>query len=265
MLRLMIPVVWLWSMPVQGQVAEQAARAYGGVGLTPRLGEQVPLDLAFTRSDGTEIMLADLFKNERPVVLTFVYHTCPMLCSALLDGLTRALMDVPWTPGEAYDLVTVSFNPEDPPARAAQQRARYLRQLGRPEATWHFLTGDEASIEALTEASGFQYKWMEDQGEYAHPAAIIFLNPDGTITRYLADAVPRSRDVRAAIVEASRGTVGSLLDRAFLYCFQFDPAANSYVLTATRAMQVGGGLTALALLASLSLLWMREFKRHAIA
>ncbi len=264
-LRYIFLSVGLCGIPALGQVTHQAARLYEGVGLAPHLGEKVPLNLTFTQSDGTGIVLEDLFEAERPVVLTFVYHTCPMLCSALLDGLTRALADVPWDPGTAYDLVTVSFSPEDSPSRAAEQRARYLRQLGRPEADWHFLTGQEASIRTLTEATGFQFKWVEEQEEYVHPAAIIFLSPDGTVTRYLADVAPRSRDVRAAIVEASNGQVGSLLDRAFLYCFRFDPAANSYVLVATRAMQVGGGLTAFFLLASLSLLWLREFRRRTIA
>lgn len=263
--RAIVLVACLWGIPTLGQVTQQAARVYDGVGLSPRLGAKVPLDVAFTLSDGTDILLKDLFGNGRPVVLTFVYHTCPMLCSALLDGLTRALMEVPWDPGKAYDLVTVSFSPEDPPERAAEQRSRYLRQLDRTDASWHFLTGEASSIRALTEAAGFQFKWMEDQNEYAHPAAVIFMSPDGTITRYLADVAPSSRDVRAAIVEASDGKVGSLLDRAFLFCFQFDPAANSYVLAATRAMQVGGGLTVLALLASLSLLWVRDFRRRTIA
>ena len=251
----------LWSLPTLGQVAEQAERIYDGVGLTPRLGEQIPLDLTFTDSDGESLPLADLFGQGRPVVLTFVYHTCPMLCSLLLDGVTRALAEIPWTPGEEYDLVTVSFSAEDTPDRAAMQRERYLRQLGKEAATWYFLTGDASTISSLTQSTGFQFKWIESQQEYAHPAAVIFLSEDGTITRYLPDFAPQKRDVRAALVESSNGKVGSLLDRAFLYCFQFDPASNSYVLAATRAMQIGGGLTVLALLTSLGLLWLREFKR----
>ncbi|MCY4158112.1 MAG: SCO family protein [Bacteroidetes bacterium] len=242
-------------------MTEQASIAYEGVGLSPRLGEQIPLDLVFTNSRGESVVLGDYFHQDRPVVLTFVYHTCPMLCSALLDGVTRSLEEVPWAPGSNYEMITVSFSPADTPERATQQRARYLRRLDHEDADWEFLTGDDASIAALTEATGFMFKWVEEQGEYAHPAAVIVLSNEGMITRYLPDIAPKGRDLRAAIVEASNGTVGSFLDRAFLYCFQFDPTANSYVLVARRAMQVGGGITAVLLIAFLSILWMKDPKK----
>ena len=254
-----IVMVGLLSLPAAGQTKEQAERVYEGVGLTPRLGHTIPLDVVFTGSDGQEVSLGAIFGQQRPVVLTFVYHTCPMLCSLLLDGVTRALKDIPFTPGQDYELVTVSFGAGDTPESAARQRERYLKLLDRSDADWHFLTGSESAVYSLTQSVGFAYKWVDEQQEYAHPAAVIFLSDSGTITRYLPDFAPQTRDVRASIVESSEGTVGTVLDRAFLYCFQFDPARNSYVLVATRAMQVGGGLTVLALLMSLGFLWKREF------
>ena len=256
-----ILVLCAFSIPLHAQIIEQAHIAYEGVELSPHLGTQIPLDLEFTDSEGNVVTLMDYFHQDRPVVLTFVYHTCPMLCSALLDGVTRSLRDIPWVPGDNYEMVTVSFSPHDTPERAAQQRARYLKRLDHEGAEWHFLTGNETSIAALTEATGFKFKWVEKQGEYAHPAVVIVLSDEGVLTRYLPDIAPKSRDLRAAIVEASDGMVGNLLDRAFLYCFQFDPASNSYVLVARRAMQVGGGITALLLIAFLSILWMNDNKK----
>ena len=117
------------TVPVYAQLTEQASIAYEGVGLAPRLGDQISLDLAFVNSTGEQVQLRDYFNQGRPVVLTFVYHTCPMLCSVLLDGVTRSLEDVPWAPGDAYEMITVSFSPEDTPERAAEQRARYLRRM----------------------------------------------------------------------------------------------------------------------------------------
>jgi len=248
----------LWVAPIHAQLTQQASIAYEGVGLTPHLGEQIPLDLPFVDSDGEAVTLQNYFHQGRPVVLTFVYHTCPMLCSSLLDGVTRSLQDLSWIPGANYEILTVSFSPYDTPQRAAQQRARYLNRLDHQDAEWRFLTGDEPSIVALTQAVGFEYKWIEEMGEFAHPAAVIVLSDSGVITRYLPDLAPRGRDLRAAIVEASNGTVGNLLDQAFLYCFQFDPTTNSYVLVARRAMQVGSGLTALLLIAFLSILWIND-------
>ena len=191
-----------------------------------------------------------------------------MLCNALLDGFTSTLEAMTWTPGAEFEVLTVSFNAIDTPQLAGRQKARYVAQLGKPEAAagWHFLTGDEVSINALTEAVGFNYRWVEEQQEYAHPAALIFLSGDGRITRYLADLKPRPLDVRASLVEASEGSVGSVLDRVFLYCFQYDPEANSYALHAVNAMKLGGLLMVLALGTFLFVLWRREtHKKSSVA
>ena len=263
-MRILVHATLVWACaaaPAAAQVAQQAAQVYAGVGLTPKLGSTVPLDLTFTNAEREAIELRELFGQKKPVVLTFVYHTCPMLCSAVLDGLTRSLQEIPWVPGRDFTLVAVSIDAEDTAERSVSVRERYLGRLPHQDAHWEFLTGDADAIAALTEATGFGFKWVESQQEYAHPAAVILLTSEGVIARYLPDMAPRPRDLRASIVEASEGTVGGLLDRAFLYCFQFDPTANSYVLAARRAMKVGGGLTALALLASLSLLWAREYRR----
>ena len=258
----MLVLLWAPTMAF-AQNRAHVARAYEGVGLTPKLGAQVPADLMLLRSDSTAVLLDTLLT--RPTLLTFVYHTCPMLCSVLLDGLTRALESVPWTPGREYDLVTVSINPDETPFIARQQRDRYLKRLNRPGADWAFLTGDEAALRSLAESVGFGYRWVEEQQEYAHPAALIFLSDDGTVTRYLADVAPQGRDVRAALVEASAGEIGTLLDRAFLFCFQYDPASNSYVLAAKRTMRAGGIVAALLLTGFLAALWRREFNRPTTA
>ncbi len=261
MQRLILCLPFCWAT-TQGYTQNTAhlERAIEGVGLEPKLGAQVPAGIELVGSTGRTVVLDSLL--ERPTLLTFVYHSCPMLCSVVLDGLTRALESVPWTPGHEYNLVTVSIDPEDTPALAATQRERYLRRVDREDANWLFLTGEEAVVRDLARSVGFHYAWVEDQQEYAHPAALIFLSPGGTVTRYLPDVAPRGRDVRASLVEASEGTIGSLLDRVFLFCFQYDPTSNSYVLAATRAMRVGGLFAAVMLIGFLTFLWRREFVRQ---
>ena len=254
-------------MTASAQVAEQAAQAYEGVGIDQRLGAVVPDDLVFQNEVGETVPLGAYFDGARPVILTFVYHTCPMLCNTLLDGFTGSLAAMAWTPGQEFEVLTISFNAIDTPELASRQKARYVAQLGKQEAAegWHFLTGDEAAINALTQAVGFNYRWVEQQQEYAHPAVLIFLTGDGTIARYLPDFRPRPLDLRATLVETSEGSVGSVLDRVFLYCFQFDPTANSYALHATNAMKIGGLLTVLALIATLFVLWRREVRSRDVA
>lgn len=234
--------------------------AFNDAGLDEQLGERVPQDVTFYNEAGEEVALGDYFQADRPVILNFVYHNCPMLCNLVLDGFTKALQGMEWTPGEQFEVVTVSFAADETPDLAARQKALYLKSLGRPEAAagWHFLTGEEASIQRLAQSVGFEFRWDEQAQQYAHPATLVFLSPEGKVTRYLYGLDYPPRDVRTALVEASNGTVGTTLDRLILYCFQYDPAANSYVLHAQNAMKLGGLLTVLVLGTGLFLLWRRE-------
>ena len=253
----------LASRPAAAQLSGQTPAVFDGVGIDEQLGAYVPASLVFRNEQGEAVEIGSFFDETRPVLLTLVYHDCPMLCSVVLDKLTDALGAMTWTPGAEFDVLTVSFNAVETPELAQRQKDRYLVQLNKPEAAdgWHFLTGDEEAINRLTEAVGFNYRWVEEQQEFAHPAALIFLGGDGKITRYLPGLEYPPRNVRAALVEASEGTVGTALDQIFLYCFRYDPEANSYVLQAIRVMQIGGTLTALALGAMLFVFWRREVQR----
>lgn len=230
-----------------------------GVGVEERLGEPIAADAVFLDETGTEVRISDLLGGETPVILNFVYHECPMLCSLLLDGFSRTLQEMAFTPGDEFEIITVSFSATETPDVAARSKERYTASLDASAADgWHFLTGTEEEIARLAESAGFQFRWVESQDQFAHPAALIFLSPGGTITRYLHGMTFTAADVRRAVVEASDGEVGSAMDRVLLYCFQYDPDANSYVLHATNLMKLGGLLTLLVLGAGLFLFWRRE-------
>lgn len=193
-------------------------------------------------------------------MLTLTYHDCPMLCNLILDGFAQTLDGFAWLPGDEFEVVSVSFGEAETPEMALNQKERYMRMLERPgmEDGWHFLVGDSESIDALTEAVGFEYKWDERQQEYAHPAVLIFLGGDGMVSRYIYGIQFPQRQFRNALVEASEGKIGTTLDQVLLFCFQFDPNANSYVLHAANFMKLGGVLTVLILGAFLIILWRRD-------
>lgn len=254
-------LVWIWGMgDVRAQRSGQTPAALEDVGLEEHLGESVPLDLTFRDESGSKVQLAEYFDGTRPVVLTMTYHNCPMLCNLILDGFTRTLQDFAWTPGDEFEVVSVSFAADETPELAAQQKRRYIRDLGDERAAdgWHFLTGDEESIQALAASIGFQFRWMEDRQEYAHPAVLTFLSGEGMISRYLYGLDFPQRHFRNALVEASEGKVGTALDQVILYCFQYDPTANSYVLHAVNLMKLGGLLTVIVLGSFLFIFWRRE-------
>ncbi len=244
------------------QPAGQLPAALEEVGVTEHLGDYIQRDLVFQDEQGRKVSIGSYLTGQKPVLLNLVYHSCPMLCNLVLDGLTKSLRESDWVPGQEFDIVTVSFSSREGPDLAAAQKEKYLSILGKPEAAggWHFLTGSEAAIQALARSVGFQFHWVEAQQQFAHPAVLIFLSGEGKITRYLYGLDYPTRDVRTALVEASQGEVGNTIDKIILYCFQYDPQANSYVPHAINIMKLGGLLTVLALGAVLAVFWRRERK-----
>lgn len=235
-----------------------------GVGLEERLGDSIPLETPFLDEKGQQVRLQDYFDGNTPVIINFVYHDCPMLCSVVLESVTETLKLIPWVPGQEYKVLTISFSSIETPEMAAQTKERIMQKLGKVHAEdgWHFLTGSEESIGLLTESVGFQFKWVESTQEFAHPSALIFVSGDGLITRYLNGINYPSADVRRAIVEASEGKVGSALDQVLLYCYRYDPDSNSYVLQATSLMKIGGLFTLIMIGFGLFIFWRRERLRQ---
>lgn len=230
------------------------------VDIEEHLGARVPLDLTFTDDHGRLVTLGEYFESGRPVFLNLVYYECPMLCNVVLNGVTASIKQLDWLPGEEFRMVTISINPRETHDLAAAKKAGYLNEMARPgaEQGWAFLVGEESQSKALADAIGFKYFYDESIQEYAHTAAAFVLAPDGTISRYLYGIEYNPRDVRLALLEASDGKIGSTLDRLILYCYHYDPEANSYTLFATNVMRLGGLVTVSLLSLFVALLWRKE-------
>jgi len=249
------------AQPMGGPSAEPPE-----VTVTERLGETVSPDTRFVDSEGTPVRLGDFLGKDRPVVLVMTYHSCPMLCGLILDAVAQTLAETDLTPGEDFEVVTVSFDPRDTPARAAAAKARYVAAVEGAHpgiaGAWHFLTGEEAASATLAREIGFGYEFVPETGEYAHGAVLTLLSPQGTVTRYLYGLTYPPRDFRLAVVEAGEGTVGSTLDRFLLTCFQYDPTTRSYTPYILGIMKLGGVLLLVGLAAVLVPLWRRERRRR---
>lgn len=250
------------ATPVAAQLlSDELPAELDGVGIVQRLDEQVPLGLEFVDHNGKAVVLSDLIDGERPVILTLNYYRCPQLCSLTLNGLVDGLRDVDLDLGTEYNIVTVSINPDEGPPIAAQNRAGYLAALNEevPESAWPFLTGNQENIEALAKAIGFGYRFDELSGEFAHTASITFVTPDGRISKYMNDVRFLPRDLRLAVVDASQGKVGSLIDTLLLFnCFQWDPEAGSFVPSAWKIMRLGAGISAIVLFGGIFILFRLE-------
>jgi protein SCO1/2 len=238
----------------------------GRIRVDENLEGRVPLDVDFRDHEGHAVKLSDFFDGQRPVLLTFAYHTCPTLCSMVLDAVVKGISEVPWTAGEEYEIVTISIDPRDTPERAASKREELLARYGRSAAQhgWHFLVGEDEDIRRVADAVGFRYFYDSAQQQYGHPAAIMFLTPDAKVARYLYGLEFVPSDIRMALLEASQGRSITTTEQILLYCYAYDPDANSYVLMATRVMQAGGVLTVLVLGTFLAVLFRRERRRHRV-
>jgi protein SCO1/2 len=230
-----------------------------GVGITQRLNEQAPLQLAFRDETGKAVRLGDYFRG-KPIVLSLVYFDCPALCTEVLNGELRTFKAISLDLGKDFEAVTVSFEPKDTPELAKVKRDVYAGQYGRPGAAkaWHFLTGAQESIDALTEAVGFRYAYDSSGRQYAHAAAMMVLTPEGRIARYFYGVVYPARDVRFGLVEASEGKIGTPTDRVLLYCYQYDPMTGKYGLVVMNVVRAAGLLTVLALGIFMLVMFRRE-------
>lgn len=235
-------------MPDPTLPAGKTPVALSKVGFEQRLNEQLPLDLPFKDEQGNTVKLGDYF-GRKPVVLTFVYYECPMLCTEVLNGLESSLRVLNETVGKEFDVVTVSFDPRETPVLAAGKKKAYLERYKRPEAQqgWHFLTGDQASIDALTKAAGFNFVWDVPSQQFAHASGIVIATPGGRLSRYFLGIDYSPRDVKFALIESSQDKIGSLADKLLLYCYHYDPTTGNYGFVAMRAVRMAGAVTILAL------------------
>ena len=229
-----------------------------------RLGQQLPLDAVFKDQDGRTVKLGDYF-GKRPVVLAFVYFQCPMLCSQVMNGLTGALTAMKFTAGQEFDVVAISFDPNDTPATAADAKAKYLVRYGRKgsESGWHFLTGDAKSIAAATEAAGFHYVWDDKTQQFAHASGVMVATPQGKLAQYFYGIEFSPRDLRLAMVESSEEHIGTVVDALTLYCYHYDPASGKYGAAIMNMMRVGAIATMLALGSFMLVMFRRDRRGEA--
>ena len=219
-----------------------------GVGIDQRLDNQVPLNLKFRDETGQTVILGSYF-GKKPVILSLVYYTCPMLCTMAENGLLNALRDVSFNIGEQYEVVTLSIDPTETPEMAMGKKAVYVGLYGRPAAKqgWHFLVGDDPSIRALAQAVGFHYNYIPETKQFAHATGIIVLTPQGKVSRYFYGILYPARDIRLALVEAATEKIGSPVDAVLLYCCQYDPATGKYSMVVSKILRLAGLVTLLSM------------------
>lgn len=247
-----------WGVPALAWDGGPADDVLQEIGFDQRLDEPIPLDLPFRDEAGQVVTLAEYF-HDLPVILVMGYFTCPNLCSLVRQGLVESLQPLKFTAGQEFQVVEVSIDPGESPQVAAAVKQQNLWAYGRPgsEGGWHFLVGEEDSIQRLAQAVGFRYRYDPEQDQYAHPSGIVLLTPDGRVARYFFGLTYPERDLRLGLMEAAEGRIGSPIDQVLLYCYHYDPATGRYSLLINNVLRVAGLVTVLGLGGLLLVLFQR--------
>jgi len=244
---------------------DQLPQVLEHVGITQKLNQQLPLDAQFVDDTGKTVRLGDYF-GKHPAILTLVYYNCPMLCSEELDGLAGALEMVKLTPGKDFDVIVVSIDPSETPELAAKKKAYYVKRYGRPETAngWHFLTGQKASIDRLTDATGFGYVRVPGPDgkltQFAHASSIQVVTTDGKLAQYYLGVEYSPKDILLGLVEASGNKIGSPVANILTYCYHYDPQTNKHSLIVARVVQLGGLVTMAGLGGFMFVMFRRDIK-----
>lgn len=239
--------------------ANQRPPGLNNVGIEQRLNEQIPADLSFRDEAGNVVRLGDYF-GSKPIILDLAYFNCQMLCPEVLSGLAVALRGMKFDVGREFEVLTISFDPRETPAMATQAKQKWLARYGRKgaERGWHFLTGQQEAIAALTKAAGFQYQYDANTRQFAHTTAIMVLTPQGKIAQYYYGVEFSPKDLRLGLVEASHNKIGNLADAILLYCYHYDPATGRYGAVIMRVLRLAGLATMIFLGSFIALMLRRD-------
>ncbi|MCA9310112.1 MAG: SCO family protein [Phycisphaerales bacterium] len=253
------------ARPATAQLMLDELPGAEGVQIDDTRGTELPMDAVVMDADGAPHRLEEFFDGEHPVVLVLAYYRCPVLCSMVHANLRKSINEIGLTLGRDYRVVTVSFDPEDTTAAAAEHRDLYHRGLRDDPGDWgwKFCTTTEANAQRIADAAGFRYRYVPSTGEYAHPSAIFIVAPDGKLHNFIENIEYKPRDLKLALVEAAEGRVGSVFDRVFLTCFHYDPTTGKYTMVWMGVMRVVG-LTCVLGLGSLigGMLWSSARRRR---
>jgi protein SCO1/2 len=236
---------------------------FKGIGIEQRLNAQIPLDTVFRDENGVSVPLRTFF-GQKPVLLALVYYRCPMLCSQILSGVVAGLRPLSLRPGRDFEVVAISFDPADTPPDAHAKRDHYSREYSSKAGTagWHFLTGTEPSIQAVTQAAGFRYRWDPANKIFIHASGIMILTPEGRLARYLYGVDYEPKDLKLALVEASHNRIGSPVDQILLLCYHYDPKTGKYGAVVMNILQLAAVVLLLVMGTALFFLWRRDLRQH---
>ena len=247
-------------LSISFSVETAADRQLNKIDVINHLGEKISRDIQVTTDQGQEIFLGDILDKGIPVLLLMAYYNCPMLCSLVLNGLSKGLTESGLVPNKDYLVLTVSIDPKEKTSLAKEKKNNYMQTYFNDvdDNFWIFSTSTQENIDNLSRELGFIYSYDENIKEYAHPAVVYVLTDEGVISNQLFGVNPTSNDLKLSILNAQDNKVASIFDRILLYCYRYDPTAGSYTIVASNVMKAAGASTVFLMGVILSFFWIKE-------
>jgi len=238
-----------------GLAAQQLPDYLKHAGIQQHLNHALPLDVSFTDEAGTKAPLSH-WLGGRPAIVALVYYKCVMLCPQVLHGLAAGLKESNLQPGTDYQVITFSIDPDDTPSDAAAEKAKFIADAGSASlassslsGATHFLTSNAAGIQAISEATGFEYVRVPGpdgrMNQFAHSSVIMFVTPDGKLSKYISGIDYPARDLRLAVLDASQRKISNPVDLFLIYCCNYNPAVGRYSVAVLRVLSIAGVVTVL--------------------
>lgn len=230
--------------------AKFSAAQLAAISASPPPNAALPADLRFRDEHGNRLTL-DKAIARKPSLVVFADYTCRTLCGPILEFTVAGLAKTGLKPGVDYRLIVIGLDPKDGLDAA---RAMRTKHIGSADPIGHaaiFLSGDQAEITAATQAVGLHYAYDAEHDQYAHPAAVFVVDARARVRRVLSAIGLDSADLRLALVDAGRGTIGTLADRIHLLCYAYDPVRGIYTERITTMLGYAAGATLVMLAAGI--------------
>ncbi|MFC2086813.1 SCO family protein [Bacteroidota bacterium] len=194
-------------------------------GVNDKKGEYIPDDVFLLNKDSVLMSLNELI--DKPTVLNFVYFKCPGLCSPVMEGIAEVIDKSDLKLGEDYQVLTISIDGREKPSLARHKKQNYLNNMKKSEEAkehWKFFTSDRATIAELTNATGWEFKRVEN--DFAHAALIIMLTPEGMVSQYLYGTYYLLMHFKLAVEDASLGKTIPARGKFLKYCYNYVKPEN---------------------------------------
>lgn len=245
-------LLFLVTLPAHAALTRAQLRT---VSALPPFGARLDPNLTARDTNGKLRTIRNVLSG-RTGFVSFVDYNCNTLCGTDLALLSIAIQNAHFAPSQ-YRIVAIGIDPKDSPKSAV---AMARKEIPAPlQANTTLLLPDASVIRRTTAALGFHYAYDSTIDQFAHPAVIYAIAPDGAVRAVLSPLTLTPQALRAAL---SADNSPSLFARIAHLCYAYDPATGIYTPRIDLILKIAG-TTTVFLLAGAVLFLIRLGRRAA--